>query len=113
MEGMSTSTMWKRYVNKVKLTPLTMARPSKWQSMAPLHYELNTKHNPVVYGMIKRKAKLPIEQIQQDKRANINKIEDQGRRIEQSIRRMQQLGDEMKEASSALVDVTLGDNKQR
>jgi len=113
LEGMSTNTMWKRYVNQVKLTPLTLARPSKWQSLEPLHYELNAQRNPVTYNMIQRKAKLPMEQIQQQKRAVMTKLDDQNRRIEQSIRRMHEQSDDIKEIANSLMDVTVGSKQER
>jgi len=112
-DAMSTNMMWKRYVNKVKLTPLTCARPSKWKSMPPLHYELTTKHNPAMYDMIKAKAKLPMDQLQRENRSVLSKIEDQGRRIGESIRRMQEKRDDIKEVANTLLDVTVGTKEDR
>merc|ERR1719460_744588 len=36
----SSSTMWKRYINNVKLSPMAITREAKWRSKPPLHYDL-------------------------------------------------------------------------
>jgi len=108
-----TSTMWKRYINQVKLSPMKCTRKSKWNSQPPLHYELEVEHHHAELEKIAEIARKPDDEIANLKRVHINEIEDKGRRITEKLKILNTYTDNFKTLKEDLTDVTIGSKKDR
>jgi Ca2+-binding EF-hand superfamily protein len=108
-----TSTMWKKYINNVKLSPMTCSRQSKWKTMAPLQYQLEVEHHPAELEKIAEMARKPDDEIAQLKRVHVNEIEDKGRRITEKLKVLNSYTEAFRACKSDLTDVTIGSKKDR
>jgi Ca2+-binding EF-hand superfamily protein len=100
-----TATMWKRYVNNVKLSPMNMCRQPKWTMQPPLEYRMDIEHHHADLEVIKEKARQPDDEVRQFKRVMSNQVEEDARRVEIKIRDLGQLNDAMKSCKNTIQEV--------
>lgn len=100
-----TATMWKRYINNVKLSPMTLCRQPKWNTQVPLEYRLQLEHHPADLAVIAENARKDDDEVKQMKRVMNAQIEESARRVEVKIRDIGQSTEAMKVCKNTISEV--------
>jgi len=111
-----TSTLWKKYINAVKMDPSVLVRPPKWRKKTDTRYEMRTKdQRPPLYELAKiaEEGKKPITDFRREHVNSMAKQEDVKRRIEGRVRGLGYVREVLATCKEYVTDATEGPKEER